>query len=236
MECVKFIFPGEPIAWKRPAGSLHRYDAQKKEKQWVQYQIKSALTRFSYSLFPCALKVKFSFYLPVPPSDSQTEKSSKWWGLTLAYKKPDIDNLQKFYLDCGTGFLWQDDDQITDIVSKKRYSDNPRTELLIMPASYCSLPSSTRAILRILPPHKLKEFAAHVKKLSYLDEGKINQNLEEDETSERRKWLAWTALLLSDFAKAHADDFKKIEKVDVDLSEYEELKGILDESRLQKND
>lgn len=46
-------------------------------------------------------------------------------------KKPDIDNLIKFILDAGNGFLFYDDSQIYEISAKKIYGDDFKTEITI---------------------------------------------------------------------------------------------------------
>jgi Holliday junction resolvase RusA-like endonuclease len=44
-------------------------------------------------------------------------------------KKPDIDNLDKFLMDCCNGVVWVDDKQVAVKESKKVYSVSPCTEL-----------------------------------------------------------------------------------------------------------
>lgn len=43
--------------------------------------------------------------------------------------KPDTDNYIKSTLDGLNGILWEDDNQIVDLVAHKYYSDNPRVEI-----------------------------------------------------------------------------------------------------------
>jgi len=49
-------------------------------------------------------------------------------------KKPDIDNLIKFVLDAlqGQNAYFVDDSQVVRILAEKIYSDNPRTEIMIV--------------------------------------------------------------------------------------------------------
>jgi len=44
---------------------------------------------------------------------------------------PDIDNYEKFILDCMNGIVFVDDRQVVSIRSDKRYTLNPRTEVNI---------------------------------------------------------------------------------------------------------
>ena len=45
--------------------------------------------------------------------------------------RPDIDNLQKFVQDALNGIYWRDDSLICQIVTRKQYSERPRTEIII---------------------------------------------------------------------------------------------------------
>ena len=46
--------------------------------------------------------------------------------------KPDIDNYIKFYMDCFNDKIWEDDSQVINISSSKRYSNSePKTEVHI---------------------------------------------------------------------------------------------------------
>ena len=81
------------------------------------------------------IHVDITFYIEPPKSFSKVKKNQE--GLYLEVhpvaKKPDIDNLIKSVLDSLNGSAWHDDGQITDISSRKRYSDNPRIEILVKP-------------------------------------------------------------------------------------------------------
>ena len=46
-------------------------------------------------------------------------------------KKPDADNLGKSPLDAISGYAYADDNQISDLRIRKRYSLNPRVEIEI---------------------------------------------------------------------------------------------------------
>lgn len=42
-----------------------------------------------------------------------------------------VDNLAKLVKDALNGVFWRDDAQVVDLTVKKRYSDVPRTEVMI---------------------------------------------------------------------------------------------------------
>ena len=48
-------------------------------------------------------------------------------------KKPDIDNLQKFVLDCLNEIVIRDDSQVVEIRARKVYSMKPGTLIRIRP-------------------------------------------------------------------------------------------------------
>jgi len=44
---------------------------------------------------------------------------------------PDFDNLEKFIVDCMNKIIFKDDRQIVSCRTDKRYSDRPRTEIMV---------------------------------------------------------------------------------------------------------
>jgi Holliday junction resolvase RusA-like endonuclease len=47
--------------------------------------------------------------------------------------KPDIDNLAKFYMDCLTGSVIQDDCQVFSLTLNKVYAETECTKIMITP-------------------------------------------------------------------------------------------------------
>lgn len=239
MAKARIEIPGDPIGWKRPAdksyGNKHwRFDSQKKEKEIVRSHLHYAFgkIRAQWSLFGDreAIAISLTFYLPLNRSDSQWAVNAKLWGIQPANEKPDADNLAKFYLDCINGIFWSDDKRVNELHVKKQYSEKPRTIIEIMTKNNLNLPPNVEGILSVFGPNELKEFARHVKRLSYLSEKEIEDSLERGEKSNQERWLAWTALLLSRFAEAHADNLKKILKYKDLVKELKEMQlEVIDE-------
>lgn len=73
--------------------------------------------------------LNFCFYFPVPASVSKRIRNDMLSGKILHTKKPDFDNLEKFYCDVMTGHVWVDDAQIALCSSVKLYAEEPRTEI-----------------------------------------------------------------------------------------------------------
>ena len=76
-----------------------------------------------------AIRLKASFFMPIPKSWSQQKKRAAIAGKMAHATKPDIDNLLKAILDGMNGIAYEDDKQIVEIIADKWYSDNPRTEI-----------------------------------------------------------------------------------------------------------
>ena len=127
MICLKVL--GVPIPLARPRarkiGSfVSIYDSQTQEKQQVTWQI-----RHEYSEKPLSfpLSVDILFALPIPKQTSKVRTRNMLEGIIVPSKRPDIDNLVKFILDCLNGILFDDDSQIIALSARKIYSNEPRT-------------------------------------------------------------------------------------------------------------
>lgn len=133
MICIDLF--GDPIAWKRPgfkkAGKfLLSYDQQAKLKETCKWQIKS---QYRNEPIACPVSLEIVFFMPIPKATSGIKKRQMLNGVCFHMKRPDLDNLQKFVLDCLTNVILLDDAQIVEIRAKKIYSDKPGTFIRIMP-------------------------------------------------------------------------------------------------------
>ena len=135
---MKFSISLEPMASPRPKFSSRGgfvkaympkpYMAWKKRflLAWLVYRAKKKAK--GKPLF-----VKIGFYIEPTQAIAKVKKNQ----LALENEtmpvivKPDIDNLQKSVLDALNGYAWHDDNQISDIYAKKRYSLKPRVEIEI---------------------------------------------------------------------------------------------------------
>lgn len=146
---MKIVIPGNPIADVRPrhkniGNVTMTYDPLSKEKERVKKMIlfevnktlnsdcKEIVMEASNLAQDCAFSVDLCFHLPIPKSSSNSKKKAMHQGFIKMTKKPDIDNLCKFILDCANGILFPDDRMITTLIARKWYSENPRTEILIL--------------------------------------------------------------------------------------------------------
>ena len=70
-----------------------------------------------------------NFFRHVQSSVSKKERKLRLSGSHRPVVKPDTDNYIKSTLDGLNGLLWEDDNQIVDLIAHKYYSDNPRVEI-----------------------------------------------------------------------------------------------------------
>jgi len=75
----------------------------------------------------CCLMVSLVFHMPRPKGHFGKKGLFERFAGILFRKKPDADNLAKAVLDCLTSIqAWKDDDQVTDLIIRKRYAtDRP---------------------------------------------------------------------------------------------------------------
>jgi Holliday junction resolvase RusA-like endonuclease len=126
---ITIIIPGIPIAKARARAFLkgkhiHMYDSQRKQKQDVSVQMmaQAGVLPFGDARY---FEVDFEFFFPVPSALRKVKKVALLH--TYHDKKPDIDNIQKFYMDCANGILWKDDKNISKVSCIKVYGENPKT-------------------------------------------------------------------------------------------------------------
>lgn len=122
---INFLIPGKPIPYARPRYSKgHFYDPTQKQKQQVKWDLKS---QYSKAPITSAISLNIIFSMPIPNKCSNLKKYKMIAGDMNHIKKPDIDNLAKFILDCLTDIVIKDDCQIVDLTLKKIYSEYPCT-------------------------------------------------------------------------------------------------------------
>lgn len=134
---IKFTIPGPPKGKGRPrfarrGNSVTTYTPQ----QTVEYErtVKWSWRAQSGQKFEreTPIEVRMVFFMPIPKSLSK-KKQLQLDG-TFHSKKSDIDNLIKAILDGCNGLAYSDDAQISSLTAEKRYSFEPRTEVIIKSA------------------------------------------------------------------------------------------------------
>lgn len=223
---MKIIIPGKPIPKMRARYSKRgkhviTYDPQDKDKKVVQKVMTdqliahydSAQKMIGQELYKiCTSKVfsvQFIFFLPVNASDSVSAKNKKLWGITRASTKPDYDNLEKFYLDCANGILWDDDASVVKAQALKLYSEEPRVEIVVNAVEDIKVPKNIEEIISIFSPSEFKELQYYAKKISEISEPSV----ETIEDGILQEWVISTAELLSKFSINFGSKLTKIAKI-----------------------
>ena len=124
-------FPSPRPRFSRKTGGAYmpkEYTLWKKRflKEWLTY----GLDKFDAGV---ALKVELIFFIKPPLEISKVKKNKQALEdeTIIVVKKPDLDNLEKSVLDSINGHAYEDDNQISDLHSRKRYSLDPRVEIVI---------------------------------------------------------------------------------------------------------
>lgn len=97
----------------------------------LRLQMISAATHQNVKVAKHALFVFSKFYFEPSKSDSKKVRAKKLAQEIPYAKKPDIDNIEKFYYDCGNGILWEDDRLIVGNANLKLWAESPRVEIEI---------------------------------------------------------------------------------------------------------
>ncbi len=180
---MKIVIIGKPIAKMRARFSRRgtyviTYDPQKEDKEAVKSLMiaairkafdsdsKSEVMHASELSMSKAFILRFLFFLEVPSSDSNSLRNLKLWGIEPATCKPDYDNLEKFYLDCSSGTLFEDDRLVVEASSAKFYSSRPRVEIEIIAKKRPMMHHKEEAVLKLVSPSQMQEFFADVQALS----------------------------------------------------------------------
>lgn len=134
---LTFTVDGEPQGKARPVFSTANGRIRAiTPKQTVRYEnrVKWAYKkscgaqRFEDS---ASLKVKITAYYGIAQSKSNSKKEKMRANIILPTKKPDCDNVAKSVLDALNRLAYKDDAQVAELTVLKRYSDNPRVEVVI---------------------------------------------------------------------------------------------------------
>lgn len=108
------------------------YDPQSKDKRGLKWHFASqmranGLLKLADGPIACYMRV----CMPKPQSWSQKRLKSAEGQYVIT--KPDVDNLEKFYLDVLNGIAYSDDKLIASLWCEKVYSDTPGVSIVLEP-------------------------------------------------------------------------------------------------------
>lgn len=114
----------------RVGTGFRTYDPSKVDREKIEWQIKAYAPSEPYG---CPVKVDLTFYLPIPKATSKTKKRQMINQVILPHKRPDVDNLAYLVTNAMKEIIYKDDAQIVDLHMHKRYGEEPRTVVKIIP-------------------------------------------------------------------------------------------------------
>lgn len=221
--------PGNPIAKQRHRhsnrnGFVHVYDPQEKEKIRIKNMMKRQIIEecnspykdiiMEASRVACGelFNVSLEFHMPFKKSINQGALNQFSWIPTPAHSKPDLDNLEKFILDCGNGVLWRDDCQIVSLSSKKFYSQNPKTVIKITARQNMQLSEKATAIISCISSQEFQEFIDDINDYLIDVQDPYIQDFDDDDPCLREIRSEAAAYLLSKIADKYGAKIEKIRK------------------------
>ena len=122
------IIIGKPIAKRRPRFARRgkftvAYSDQETEEGKTYLEIRR---QWSGPPLDCPIKLFILALFPVTKT-SVKKVEAMLSGETKHVKKPDLDNIIKFYSDVCNGSVWRDDSLVYEIEASKGYAKEPQT-------------------------------------------------------------------------------------------------------------
>lgn len=123
---------GEPIAKGRPRFAKGRTYTPKRTVD-AENVIRLTAIAQGFEKLNGPLRMTVTFEMRIPKSWPAQSRKEALEGFIRPTKTPDIDNLFKLVADAlqGDNMVYQDDNQIVEIMAVKRYSAEPKTIILI---------------------------------------------------------------------------------------------------------
>lgn len=147
---LTFIVPGEVVPWQRArvqrrGAHLHFLTADKVTNYKALVKMMAAAAVEDSPEWPAldgAVEVELRVFRPIPKAFSKKRRALALQGLLRPSTKPDVDNTVKGIFDALNGVAWRDDAQVSDLVVRKRYADEPRVEVHLSHA-----PTGTESVM-----------------------------------------------------------------------------------------
>lgn len=106
------------------------YDPSSKAKEQIQWQMRAYAPP---EPIRGPVKVDITFYMPIPKSTTKARRRQMINGVILPITRPDLDNLAYLMTNAMKEIIYADDSQIVDQSHHKRYSEDPRTVVKVIP-------------------------------------------------------------------------------------------------------
>jgi len=140
---VGFTVFGDPVSKLRPRTvrnmdrygqvNVHTYTPTKTKdhEDKIAWVYRSVYGNFMFEK-GVPLLVEMRFFLRIPQSANKKMKAKMLYGEIRPTKRiGDLDNFIKCATDALNGVAYEDDSQIVELIGRKYYSEEPRTEIII---------------------------------------------------------------------------------------------------------
>ena len=208
---IHLVIPGNPLA-KARARTFQRgckiitWDPQWQTKESVKNELEAQIRQKIGGAVPLpyftknrAVEVHFCFFMPYP-------KDLNRWIESYHKKTPDASNCVKFYEDALNGIAFADDSQIVSLLAHKIYSENPRTEIMIMEIKDDIIDPDINKILLNFSKEDVQKLHALT---SVLHQKTANFNFNDDPQA----WAQTTSSLIKEIADKFAQKLAKIKRI-----------------------
>ena len=111
-------------------GYCRGIDPSKNEKQQIQWQIRPYAPK---EALEGPIQLDLTFFMPIPKGTSKIKARQMANQICHHISRPDLDNLSYLIVNAMKGIIYQDDSQIVDLLLHKRYADEPKTVIKVMP-------------------------------------------------------------------------------------------------------
>ena len=132
---IKFTIPGKPIGKGRPRftrrGNYVTTYTPKATSDYEEYVRLMYRQAHPGIMLSGAIKATINAYFPIPKSVSKKARELMETETVHHVKKPDGDNIAKTVFDSVNGIAYRDDSQICSLHIDKKYSGNPRVEVIL---------------------------------------------------------------------------------------------------------
>lgn len=136
---LKIVVEGKPMGQPRPRfdpRTSRTYTPEKAGtyKSYVKVLVTEAKRKQNWQIInEGPVQILIEAFYPIATSWSKKKKAQALAGVIYPTVKPDFDNVEKCVLDAMSGIVYGDDKQVCDCTTRKRYSTEPRVEILVMP-------------------------------------------------------------------------------------------------------
>lgn len=133
---IFFVIPGEPQGKARPRFARSTGRVYTSPRTWLYEDLVRQCFRHKYHSGERfgdddELKAVIIAYYKIPVRATKKNRAEMMLGLRRPTRVPDTDNIAKIILDSLNGLAYKDDSKVVQLIVQKRFSDEPRVEVLM---------------------------------------------------------------------------------------------------------